>query len=239
MPVAPGGAGRAGGGPSLVAVGLRVLLAEDNYLVREGVARLLASADDIDLVGTCADYDALIAAVAAEAPDVVVTDIRMPPTGTDEGVRAANLLRTEAPSVGVVVLSQYVEPAYALDLLEQGSEGRAYLLKERVSDIDQLRHAITEVARGGSVIDPKVVEALVEARTRAKESPLRYLTPREQEVLAEMAQGRNNAGIAAALGLSERAVEKHINSVFAKLALSEEPDAHRRVKAVLLYLADR
>ena len=219
-------------------MGLRVLLAEDNYLVREGVARLLAAADGIDLVGTCADYDGLIAAVAAQAPDVVVTDIRMPPTGTDEGVRAANVLRTESPATGVVVLSQYVEPAYALDLLEHGSEGRAYLLKERVSDIDQLRHAITEVARGGSVIDPKVVEALVEARTRAKESPLRYLTPREQEVLAEMAQGRNNAGIAAALGLSERAVEKHINSVFAKLALSEEPDAHRRVKAVLLYLSD-
>jgi len=215
-----------------------VVLAEDNYLVREGVARLLAAADDIDLVGTCADYDTLMAAVAAEAPDVVVTDIRMPPTGTDEGVRAANALRVDAPTVGVVVLSQYVEPAYALALLEHGSEGRAYLLKERVSDIDQLRHAITEVARGGSVIDPKVVEALVEARTRSKESPLRYLTPREGEVLAEMAQGANNAGIAAALGLSERAVEKHINSVFAKLALSEEPDTHRRVKAVLLYLAD-
>jgi DNA-binding NarL/FixJ family response regulator len=163
----------------------------------------------------------------------------MPPTGTDEGVRAANELRHSAPNVGVVVLSQYVEPAYALALLERGSEGRAYLLKERVSDIDQLRHAIDEVARGGSVIDPKVVEALVAARTKGRESPLRFLTPREQEVLAEMAQGRNNAGIADVLGLSERAVEKHINSVFAKLALSEEPDSHRRVKAVLLYLSDQ
>ena len=218
---------------------LRVLLAEDNYLVREGVARLLDMEPGVELVGTCADYDDLMAAVAAHAPDVVVTDIRMPPTGTDEGVRAANALRVDAPTVGVVVLSQYVEPAYALALLEHGSGGRAYLLKERVSDIDQLRHAISEVARGGSVIDPKVVEALVDARTRTKESPLRFLTPRESEVLAEMAQGRNNAGIAAALGLSERAVEKHINSVFAKLALSEEPDAHRRVKAVLLYLADQ
>lgn len=216
-----------------------MLLAEDNYLVREGVARLLEMEPGIELVGTCADYDELMAAVGTLAPDVVVTDIRMPPTGTDEGVRAANALRADAPAVGVVVLSQYVEPAYALALLEHGSEGRAYLLKERVSDIDQLRHAITEVARGGSVIDPKVVEALVEARTRTKESPLRFLTPRESEVLAEMAQGRNNAGIAAALGLSERAVEKHINSVFAKLALAEEPDAHRRVKAVLLHLADR
>jgi DNA-binding NarL/FixJ family response regulator len=220
-------------------VALRVLLAEDNYLVREGLARLLANEDGIEVIGTCGDLDALMAAVAADPPDVVLTDIRMPPTGTDEGVRAANTLRHEAPAIGVVVLSQYIEPAYALALLEEGSEGRAYLLKERVSDIDQLRHAIAEVARGGSVIDPKVVEALVEARTRGKESPLRFLTPREQEVLAEMAQGRNNAGIAAALGLSERAVEKHINSVFAKLALSEEPNSHRRVKAVLLYLADQ
>ena len=219
-------------------MGLRVVLAEDNYLVREGLVRMLASEDGIDVVGAHADFDALMSAVADDPPDVVLTDIRMPPTGTDEGVRAANELRARSPQVGVVVLSQYVEPAYALALLEHGSEGRAYLLKERISDIDQLRHAIHEVARGGSVIDPKVVEALVEARTKAKESPLRFLTPRESEVLAEMAQGRNNAGIGEALGLSERAVEKHINSVFAKLALSEEPDSHRRVKAVLLYLSD-
>jgi len=219
-------------------MGLRVVLAEDNYLVREGIARLLETQEGIELVATCGDLDSLLAAVDAHGPDVVLTDIRMPPTGTDEGVRAANELRQRAPGVGVVVLSQFVEPAYALALLEHGSEGRAYLLKERVSDIDQLRHAIAEVARGGSVIDPKVVEALVEARTRVKESPLRFLTPRESEVLAEMAQGRNNAGIGETLGLSERAVEKHINSVFAKLALSEEPDSHRRVKAVLLYLSD-
>jgi DNA-binding NarL/FixJ family response regulator len=218
---------------------VRVLVAEDHYLVREGLARLLAQTEDLEVVGTCGDLDALLAAVATDPPDVVLTDIRMPPTGTNEGVRAANTLRRDAPEIGVVVLSQFVEPAYALALLEDGSEGRAYLLKERVADVDQLRHAIIEVARGGSVIDPKVVEALVEARTRSKESPLRFLTPREGEVLAEMAQGRNNAGIAATLGLSERAVEKHINSVFAKLALAEEPDAHRRVKAVLLYLADR
>lgn len=217
---------------------IRVVLAEDNVLLREGVSRLLAAQDDLDLVGLAADLPDLLALIEREKPDVVITDIRMPPTGTDEGVRAANELRQRAPGTGVVVLSQFVEPAYALALLEHGSEGRAYLLKERVSDIDQLRHAITEVARGGSVIDPKVVEALVEARTRVKESPLRFLTPREGEVLAEMAQGRNNAGIAEALGLSERAVEKHINSVFAKLALSEAPDSHRRVKAVLLYLSD-
>jgi len=218
---------------------IRVILAEDNYLVREGLARLLEAQDGIELVATCGDLDELLATVESEKPDVVVTDIRMPPTGTDEGVRAANDLRSRAPGTGVVVLSQFVEPGYALALLEHGSEGRAYLLKERVSDIDQLRHAIDEVARGGSVIDPKVVEVLVEARNRSHESPLRFLTPREQEVLAEMAQGRNNAGIADALGLSERAVEKHINSVFAKLALSEEPDSHRRVKAVLLYLSNQ
>jgi DNA-binding NarL/FixJ family response regulator len=147
-------------------------------------------------------------------------------------------LREHHPDIGVVVLSQYSDPEYAIALLDHGSRGRAYLLKERVSDLDQLLHAISEVAGGGSVIDPRVVESLVEARTRREQSPLEHLTPREREVLAEMAQGRNNAGVAAALGLSERAVEKHINSVFAKLALAEEPDVHRRVKAVLLYLTD-
>jgi len=220
-------------------MGLRVVVADDSYLVREAITHVLADAPGIELCAVCEHRDSLMAAIEAEAPDVVVTDIRMPPTGTDEGVRAANELRSRAPGIGVVVLSQYVEPGYALALLEHGSEGRAYLLKERVSDIGQLRQAIDDVARGGSVIDPKVVEVLVEARTRGHESPLRFLTPREREVLAEMAQGRNNAGIADALGLSERAVEKHINSVFAKLALSEEPDSHRRVKAVLLYLSSQ
>ena len=167
----------------------------------------------------------------------MLTDIRMPPTGTDEGVRAANCLREKHPDIGVVMLSQYAEPAYTLALLEHGSAGRAYLLKERVSDVDQLLRAIREVADGGSVIDPKIVEGLVEARSRRRDSPLEHLTPREREVLAEMAQGRNNAGIAATLGLSERAVEKHINSLFSKLALSEETDGHRRVKAVLVYLS--
>jgi len=162
----------------------------------------------------------------------------MPPTGTDEGVRAANLIRASHPEVGVVVLSQYVEPDYALALLEHGSDGRAYLLKERVSDVDVLRRAIEAVASGGSVIDPRVVEALVAARARPQ-SPLDFLTPRESEVLAEMALGRNNAGIGAALGLSERAVEKHINSLFAKLGVTSEPDVHRRVKAVLLHLSTR
>jgi DNA-binding NarL/FixJ family response regulator len=195
--------------------------------------------DYIEVVATAADLDRLLSLVEDLEPDVVLTDIRMPPTGTDEGVRAAKQLRESHPLVGVVVLSQFVEPTYALELLESGSERRAYLLKERVSDVDQLARAIREVATGGSVIDPKVVEALVEARSRKRDSPLDRLTPREREVLAEMAQGRNNASVAAALGLSERAVEKHINSVFSKLDLSEEPDVHRRVKAVLLYLADR
>jgi DNA-binding NarL/FixJ family response regulator len=163
----------------------------------------------------------------------------MPPTGTDEGVRAAAEIRRSHPRTGVVVLSQYAEPAYALGFLEHGSERRAYLLKERVSDLDQLRRAIVAVHEGGSVIDPKVVDALVASRARGAESPVARLTPREREVLAEMAQGKNNAGIAAALVLTERAVEKHINSMFSKLGLTEEPDVHRRVKAVLLYLAER
>jgi DNA-binding NarL/FixJ family response regulator len=220
-------------------VPIRVVVAEDNYLVREAVVRLLDSSSEIEIAGACEDFDDLIATVEREHPDVVVTDIRMPPTGTDEGVRAAKQLRHDHPEIGVVVLSQYVEPGYALELLDTGSERRAYLLKERVSDVDQLLRAIQEVARGGSVIDPKVVEALVTARSRRADSRLEFLTPREQEVLAEMAQGRNNAAVASALGLSERAVEKHINSVFSKLGLSEEPDVNRRVKAVLLYLADR
>ncbi|MCU1459100.1 MAG: hypothetical protein JWL73_3192 [Actinomycetia bacterium] len=216
---------------------IRVVVAEDNYLVREGVVRLLGTQPEVEVVGSCGDLDALMAMVDAEVPDVVLTDIRMPPTGTDEGVRAANALRELHPQMGVVMLSQYAEPAYALELLEHGSAGRAYLLKERVSDIDQLLRAIREVASGGSVIDPRVVEILVEVRSRRPDSPLEHLTPREQEVLAEMAQGRNNAGIAATLGLSERAVEKHINSLFSKLSLTTEADGHRRVKAVLVYLS--
>jgi DNA-binding NarL/FixJ family response regulator len=218
---------------------LRVVVAEDNLLVREGVVTLLEHQPEITVCGSCGSYDELIETVEREKPDVVITDIRMPPTGTDEGIRAALAFRTEHPSTGVVVLSQYVDPAYALALLERGSEGRAYLLKERVSEAHQIVHAIEEVARGGSVIDPVVVEALVAQRTARTASALERLTPREREVLEQMAQGRNNAGIAQALYLSERAVEKHINSLFSKLGLSEEPDVHRRVKAVLLYLAEQ
>jgi DNA-binding NarL/FixJ family response regulator len=217
---------------------VRVVFAEDNMLLREGVVRLLGSADGVEVVGSCGTFDDLVALVAQADPDVVVTDIRMPPTGTDEGIRAANLFRDTHPRVGVVVLSQYADPAYALALLEQGSEQRAYLLKDRVSDIDQLVDAIRVVRSGGSVIDPKVVEELVAARARKPPSRLQHLTGRERDILHEMAQGRSNAAIASTLGLSERAVEKHSNSIFAKLHLNEEPDLNRRVKAVLVYLAD-
>ncbi|HYA69293.1 MAG TPA: response regulator transcription factor [Acidimicrobiales bacterium] len=216
---------------------VRVVLAEDNYLVREGLGKLIDSESDLELVTSCADYDSLLGAVARELPDVVVTDIRMPPSGTDEGIRAARIIRDQHPDIGVVVLSQYSEPAYALSFFDGGSRGRAYLLKERVSDIGQLAGAIREVAAGGSVIDPLVVDALVAARAKPVDSPLHRLTPRETEILSEMAQGKNNAAVAASLVLSERAVEKHINSIFSKLALSEEPDVHRRVKAVLLFLS--
>ena len=219
------------------AVTIRLVLAEDNYLVREGIRQLIQTQPDLELAAVCADFDSLLDAVEAHHPDVVVTDIRMPPTGTDEGVRAAEQLRQRHPKTGVVILSQYSDPDYALALLEKGATGRAYLLKERVSDIDQLTNAIREVANGGSVIDPKVIEGLVAAKLR-KPSPLADLTPREREVLGLMAEGKNNAAIAARLFLTERAVEKHINSIFSKLALTEEKDIHRRVRAALLFLSE-
>ncbi len=191
------------------------------------------------VAGAAADLPGLLAAVDEDPPDVVVTDIRMPPSGTDEGIRAANAVRERHPEVGVVVLSQYANPDYALTLLEGGSSRRAYLLKERVGDVEELLAAIREVARGGSVVDPKVVDALVTATSRAVRSDLDRLTPRESEILGEMATGKSNAAIASSLVLSERAVEKHTNSIFSKLGLTEEPDVNRRVKAVLLFLAER
>jgi DNA-binding NarL/FixJ family response regulator len=211
-------------------------MAEDNYLVREGVRQLIESLPELELAAVCEDMPGLLVAVDKHKPDVVMTDIRMPPTETDEGLQVADRLRETSPGTGVVVLSQYVESEYALALLEKGAAGRAYLLKERVSDVQQLLDAIKEVAAGGSVIDPKVVEALVATRTAAADSPLASLTPRESEVLQKLAEGKNNAAIAASLFLTERAVEKHINSIFSKLQLSEEKDIHRRVKAALLYL---
>ncbi len=220
-------------------VSIRVTVAEDSLLVREGIATLLAGEPDIAVETLCADLDELMASIEDAEPDVVITDIRMPPTGTDEGIRAANELRRSHPSIGVVVLSQFVDAAYAVALFDAGSEGRAYLLKERVADPAELAGAVRSVASGGSVIDPKVVEVLVTTRSRPSASPLRFLTPRELEVLAEIARGKNNAAVAGALNLSERAVEKHINSLFSKLGLTDEPEVHRRVTAVLLYLAER
>jgi DNA-binding NarL/FixJ family response regulator len=215
-----------------------VVLAEDSLLVREGIRRVLDRQDDLEVVGEATDLPELERAVEELGPDVVVTDVRMPPTSTDEGIRAARALRTTHPRLGVVVLSQYAEPAYANALLEGGSAGRAYLLKERVSDPRQLAEAVRAVAQGGSMIDPAVVEVLVSAARRV-ESPLDGLTTRELEVLEQIAQGKSNAAVASALFLTERAVEKHINALFAKLGLVGEPDVNRRVKAVLLLLAAR
>jgi DNA-binding NarL/FixJ family response regulator len=217
---------------------LRVVFAEDNYLVREGTAALLASSDEVELVGTAEDLDGLLEAVATEAPDAILTDIRMPPTNTTEGIEAAKRIRAEHPGTGVVVLSQFADEAYAYDLLKDGAAGLGYLLKERVADVGELVRAIQEVSRGGSVLDPKVVEALVAAKEKMASSPLAQLTDREREVLEQMAQGKNNASIAKALFLTERAVEKHINSLFHKLGLSEETEVHRRVMAVLAFLRE-
>ena len=219
-------------------VSIRVVLAEDHYLVREGVRRLLETHPDVEVAAACDDLPSLLAAVEQERPDVVVTDIRMPPHEMDEGIQAAERLRETHPEVGVVVLSQYAEPGYALALLDAGTERRAYLLKERVKDLDQLVRAVQAVAEGGSVIDPKVVEALVAQKAREEQSPLAQLTPRERDVLREMAEGKNNAAIAQALFLTERSVEKVIHSIFLKLGITWEPTVHKRVKAVLLYLAE-
>jgi DNA-binding NarL/FixJ family response regulator len=217
---------------------LRLIFAEDDYLVRAGTAALLAEVEDVDVVETVADAEGLLSAVEAHSPDVVLTDIRMPPTHTTEGIDAARRIRAEHPDVGVVVLSQYAEEEYAYDLLKDGAAGLGYLLKERVADVEELVQALRDVARGGSVLDPKVVEGLVSRKERLASSPLAQLTDREREVLDHMAQGKNNAAIAKSLFLTERAVEKHINSLFHKLGLSEEPDVHRRVMAVLTFLRE-
>jgi DNA-binding NarL/FixJ family response regulator len=219
-------------------VAIRVVLADDSYLAREGIEQVLEAAPGIDVVSMCEDLDSLLAAIEGDRPDVVVTDIRMPPTSTDEGIRVAAQLRDTHPDIGVVVLSQYDEPAYALALLESGSEGRAYLLKERIHERAQLVTAVEEVARGGSVIDSKIVESLVGARSHLDDSPLGELTTRENEVLAEIAQGKSNAAIAESLVLTKRAVEKHINAIFMKLGLAQADDVSKRVKATLMFLSD-
>ena len=217
---------------------IRLVLAEDHLIVREGVRRLLETQPDLEIAAVCGDLNSLLAAVAAERPDVVVTDIRMPPGNTDEGIQAAERLRVTDPNVGVVVLSQYATPSYALALLEGGSARRAYLLKERVQEPEQLVAAIRAVAEGGSVIDPKVVESLVAENARGDESRFNQLTPRERDVLREMAAGKSNAAIGESLFLAERSVEKVIHSIVLKLGLTWEADVHKRVKAVILYLAE-
>ena len=217
---------------------LRVLVAEDSLLVREGIQRLLEAQPDFELVGVCSDLDALLTAVDALTPDVVLADIRMPPTSTDEGIRAARALRETHPAVAVLVLSQHDEAEYAVRLLEPGARGRGYLLKDHVLESDQLASAIRQVAAGGSVVDPQIVDELLRARLRSKSSPFVALTARERDVLSAMAEGGNNEAIASGLYMSVGVVEKHINSIFSKLALGEERDINKRVKAVLLFLSE-
>jgi DNA-binding NarL/FixJ family response regulator len=215
---------------------LRLAVAEDNPLLREGLRSLILTADDVELVAACSDFDQLVAAIDEHRPDAVLTDIRMPPSRTDEGVRAAEYCRRHHPRTGVVLLSQYVDPGYVRTLLRHGTDGRGYLLKERVADVDELVAALRTVASGGSVMDPKVVEGLVLGKSRQRDPDLQRLTSREVEVLGEMAQGRNNAAIATSLFITQKAVEKHINSIFAKLGVGFDDEAHPRVRAVLLYL---
>ena len=217
---------------------LRVVLAEDHYLVREGTRRLLEDSGAIEVVAAVGNAEELLDAVGRLEPDAVLTDIRMPPGHHMEGIEAAHRIRAEHPGVGVVVLSQHADELYALELLREGADGLAYLLKDRVGDLDELLRAVNEVVAGRSVIDPRVVEALVMRRTRAEASPVADLTPRELDVLREMAQGKSNAGIGASLFLSESAIEKHARSIFDKLGLSAEPSVHRRVAAVVTYLRD-
>lgn len=217
----------------------RLVVAEDAYLIREGIRSALEpQADEVEVVEYCPDLGSLLQAVEQHQPDVVITDIRMPPTNSDEGIRAAATLREDHPEIGVVVISQYVSPHYALKLFEYGSAGRAYLLKEHVGHRIQLMEAIREVIAGGSVVDPKVVDVLVQARMRAKNSLLSRLSSREREVLAGVATGASNAAIAESLFLTKRAVEKNINSLFAKLDLTDDKTTSRRVRAALLFLAD-
>jgi DNA-binding NarL/FixJ family response regulator len=217
---------------------IRVALGEDSLIVREGVRQLLEVDPAIDVVAAVGDVASLRTVCNEDQPDVVVTDIRMPPSDTDEGIRLAEELRDQYPEMGVVVLSQYADPVYALALLEHGSDRRAYLLKERVHNRAELTAAIQAVAGGGSMIDPKIVEGLVSARGRAEHSPLNELTSREREVLSQIAQGKSNPAIADSLYLTKRAVEKHINAIFLKLGLADAGDISKRVKAALMFLAE-
>jgi DNA-binding NarL/FixJ family response regulator len=218
---------------------IRVVIADDAYVIREGLLATLAGAPDIEVVGVCSDGNELEAAITEQRPSVVIADIRMPPSGDGEGIRVASRLRESDPEVGVVVLTQYVEPAYAVSLMSGGTRRRAYLLKDRIRDRDELLRAIRAVASGGSVVDPAVVEVLIEGRARAANSPLAALTQREREVLAQIAEGKSNQAIAESLVLTKRAVEKHVNSIFAKLDLPGQEDVSRRVKAALTFLSEQ
>jgi DNA-binding NarL/FixJ family response regulator len=217
---------------------IRIVVGEDSLIVREGVRQLLAVDPAVDVVAAVSDLDSLRRACDEQQPDVVLTDIRMPPTNTDEGIRLAEELRDTHPDIGVVVLSQFSDPTYALALLDRGSDGRAYLLKERVHNRAELMAAIRAVTEHGSMIDPKIVESLVAARSRVAHSRLNDLTAREHEVLSEIAQGKSNTAIADSLFLTKRAVEKHINSIFLKLGLSDVEDVSKRVTAALMFLSD-
>jgi DNA-binding NarL/FixJ family response regulator len=216
---------------------IRVVLGEDSYLAAEGIARALARVEDVELLSTHGDLESLQAAIEEAQPDVVLTDIRMPPTNSDEGIQLAVALRESAPQIGVVVLSQHVEPSYAKALFESGSEGRAYLVKERVKDVAELARAVHAVAERRSAVDPLVVEQLVARQSTG--SPLEELTPRELEILALIAEGQSNAAIAERLVLTKRAVERHINGIFMKLDLGDPENISRRVRAALVYLAEQ
>jgi DNA-binding NarL/FixJ family response regulator len=217
-------------------VGIRVVLGEDSFLAREGIVSVLQTIEDVEVVGVAGDLDSLRALIDDASPDVLVTDIRMPPTNTDEGIRLANELRSSAPGVGVLVLSQHAEPLYASALFQNGSGRRAYLLKERVTDREELARALREVAGGGSVVDSRIVDELLAFQKQQDDSKLDQLTPREFEILGLIAEGQSNAAIASRLVITKRAVERHINAIFWKLDLGESEDVSRRVKAVLLYL---
>ncbi len=217
---------------------LRVVIAEDNYLVREGTRRLLEDSSEVEVLATVGTAAELLDAVRRLHPDAVLTDIRMPPGHHMEGIEAAHAIRATNAEVGVVVLSQHADEAYAYELLKNGTEGLAYLVKDRVGELDELLRALREVVAGRSVIDPRVVEALLLRRSRLTDSPLADLTTRELDVLREMAEGKSNPGISQALFLSESAIEKNVHSIFAKLGLTAEPQTHRRVAAVLAFLRD-
>jgi DNA-binding NarL/FixJ family response regulator len=232
-----------------MAEALRVIIADDNYLVREGTRRLLEDSGEVTVLAAVGSAPELLDAAGRTRPDAVLTDIRMPPAGRAarggetggpamEGIDAAHAIRQADPAIGVVILSQYADESYAFELFKNGTDGLAYLLKDRVGDLRQLLSALRAVASGGSMVDPQVIDALVARRARLRESPLARLTPRELDVLREMAQGRGNKSIAGELALSESSVEKHVNSIFGKLDLASEPLVHRRVAAVLTFLRD-